>query len=127
MLLEQIKQYKKVSYEECSKEEFKRKPYFYTLNLNEIRYRFKIQSFMVESFKANFSSKFRGESLACQYCNKVNRQTDEGTYEPQDTQEHNLTECPAFRDLRSMYDTKTDRGLVQYFTAVVDRRKEDLI
>ena len=126
-LLEQIKHYKKVSFEECSKEEFKRKPYFYTLNLSEIRYRFKIQSNMIESFRANFSSKFRGESLACPYCNKTNRQTDKTRDEPRDSQEHNLTACPAFSDLRSMFDLETDQGIIQYFKSVVDKRTEDLI
>ena len=82
MLLQEIKGYKKISYEECSKEEFERKSYFRTLNLEQTRDRYRISSSMVKDIRGNFPSKYRGESLRCQSCKNnsmSNRDLDETT------------------------------------------------
>ena len=136
-LLESMKNYKKICYDECVKEEFKRKQYFFTMNLSDIRYRFKVSSSMIDCFKADFSSKYKHESLVCQYCKAVNAQngddcdgqnnepTNKGTEQPRDTLKHNLNTCPEFSDLRSQYDIETDIGIIQYFKAVADKRAEE--
>ena len=82
MPLQEIKGYKKISYEECSKEEFERKSYFRTLNLEQTRDRYRISSSMVKDIRGNFPSKYRGESLRCQSCKNnsmSNRDLDETT------------------------------------------------
>ena len=127
-LLESMKKYKKINYDECVQEEFRRKPYFYEMTLDQIRTRFRISSQMLQSVKANFASKYRHKSLACESCRGTDRQTDSLTprpeNEPIDSQTHLLTSCPAFDDLREQYDTQSDLGLVNFFRAVIDRRIE---
>ena len=69
-LLEDIKQYKKLSYEKLKDEKYERKPYFHTLNLEETRVRFRVSNNMVQNFRKNYPGKFKGKSLSCQYCLK---------------------------------------------------------
>ena len=113
-----------MSYEELSKEEFRRKPYFSELKLDDLRKRFKISSFMLESVRANFSNKYRADSLECQYCLQTSKHpSPQGI--PSDTQNHILIECPAYSDLRLLYNTDSDLGIVQFYTEVVKRRFEE--
>ena len=121
-LLEMIKTSKKINYQECIQEEFKRKPYFYNLKLDEIRTRYRISSQMVDTVRANYSNKYRRDSLECQSCRGTS--TPEQMC-PRDSQSHILTKCPSYSDLRLKYDTQTDLGIVKFFTAVVERRTEE--
>ena len=127
-LLESMKKYKKLSYNECAQEDFERKSYFYEMSLEQIRLKFRISSQMVQSVKSNFANKYRHRSLKCESCRGTNRQTDSLTPppedEPIDSQTHLLTSCPAFDDLREQHDTQSDLGLVNFFRAVIDRRIE---
>ena len=118
-LLESMKSLKKISYEQCATEEFRRKPYFYTMTISQIRDRFRFSSLMVETVRYNFSNKYRTDSLECQSCKAMTPGSEET---PRDTQSHLLTTCPAFSDLRTEYDTQSDLGLVQFFKAVIERR-----
>ena len=125
-LLEAMKTYKKLEYEQCSKEELKRKKYFFDLNLERIR--FKALSNMLETFKANFPSKYRNESLACKECKETNIVKETEINEPKDTQSHNLTTCVAYSQLRQQFDLNTDIGIVNYFKAVIKKRiYEDIL
>ena len=107
-----------------SKEEFKRKQYFSELKLDDIRKRFKISSFMLESVRANFSNKYRADSLECQYCLQTSKHPSPQRI-PYDCQNHILIECPAYSDLRLLYNTDSDLGIVQFYTEVVKRRLEE--
>ena len=53
-LLDDIKKYKKLSFEECLQEEFKRKQYFSEMNLHDVRDRFRISSKVYSSIKGTF-------------------------------------------------------------------------
>ena len=121
-LLEKIRQSKKIDYEVCRNEEYKRKDYFDELKLDDIRRRFRISSSM-EHVRANFSSKYKSDSLACQSClkrnNATNEQTDTDTNIPRDCQNHILNQCPSYDDLRLQFDTETDIGIVNFFKAVM--------
>ena len=97
-LLQSMKSYKKISYDKCSMEEFERKSYFYEMNLNQIRDRFRISSSMVD-VRANFPNKYRHESLDCPSCRETNKQTDSQSVGPIHSQSHLLESCPAFSDL----------------------------
>ena len=121
-LLEMIKTSKKINYQECIQEEFKRKPYFYNLKLDEIRTRYRISSQMVDTVRANYSNKYRRDSLECQSCKGI---TTPDQICPRDDQLHILIECPRYSDLRLKYDTQTDLGIVKFFTSVVERRTEE--
>ena len=44
---------------------------------------------------------------------------------PIESQFHILTSCPNYSDLRILYDTETDKGLVDFVKAVLDRRIEE--
>ena len=56
-MLEDIKKYKKLNYEEMSKETFKRKKYFFENNLEKVRLMFKIKSEILPTIKKNFPRK----------------------------------------------------------------------
>ena len=127
-LLEKIRHSKKIDYEKCVTEEFKRKTYFHELKLDDVRRRFRIASSM-EHVRGNFSSKYKSDSLACQSCLKRNRatdeQTDSNTITPRESQNHILNQCPAYDDLHLQFDTETDLGIVQFFKSVTERRIEE--
>ena len=128
MLLEEISKSKKISYTECMTEKYERKPYFYTLNLEQAKDRLRISSAMVPTIKGNFSSKFRGESMKCESCKKsspTNHEMDLTTEENYDSMNHCKYVCPAFDDLRNLYSLETDIGIVEFFRSVVKRRAEE--
>ena len=78
--------------------------------------------------RANFSNKYKSDSLECQACVRTNKQTNNtmtGFKAPIESQFHILTSCPNYSDLRILYDTETDKGLVDFVKAVLDRRIEE--
>ena len=77
---------------------------------------------MLETFKCNFSSKFKQKSRACDYCSS---QETELSDKPRDCQNHALIECPQYAEFRIQYDIQTDLGIVQFFRAVIDKRLEE--
>ena len=79
---------------------------------------------MLESFKANFPSKYQNESITCVECKAEYEEDETTTVKPKDTQLHNLTICPAYRELRLKYDLTSDIGIINYFKAVIARRTE---
>ena len=54
-LLEQIKGYKKLCYEELSKESYEVKEYFFKLNVQQVRMKHKLRSRMTPTVRMNFS------------------------------------------------------------------------
>ena len=124
-LLQSIREYKKIDYNQCFEEEYKRKSYFYDMNLEQTRTRFRISSKMLQTVKSNFSSKYKHTSMSCQSCKGMKRETEDSEDDPIDSQSHLLTSCLAFSDIRDQYDTNTDLGLVKFFSAVIERRIEE--
>ena len=60
----------------------------------------------------------------CTACREVNDDNGEIISGNVDSQQHVLTECVAYRDLREEHDINTDKGLVDFFRQVIARRME---
>ena len=131
-MLDNIKNYKKLNYNEFCKEEFGRKEYFFNNNLETVRILFRLSSRMLETVRGDFPHKYRRKSLICPSCRtedarqrtnnqSVDRSVTEG---PIDSLEHIKLDCYAFRELRSKFDLNDDVELTQFFSAVVKQRKE---
>ena len=122
-LLEEIKRYKKLNYEELRNESFERKSYFSDLDLENARMIFRVRSNLVQTVRRNFSRKYRTSSLKCQSCFCPDASPNNQTL-PEDTQSHLISHCSAFDDLRVKHDLDTDKGLGEFFREVVNRRIE---
>ena len=128
-LLEDIKSYKKLSYEKMKDEKYERKKYFFTLNLEETRARFRVSNNMVQSFRKNYPGKFKGKSLSCQYCLKKFKEENPNIQVtsdlvPDDSQFHSYV-CPENRELVKNLDIEnSDSDLVLFFKTILDRRFE---
>ena len=118
-LLQDIKKYKKLDYEQFAKETFGRKEYFYNLDLEGVRTRFRISSKMFPTIRKNFSRKYQNQTLTCPACSNL----QEEKY--LDTQDHVLTVCSAYSDLRNDLDLSEDKDLVIFFKNVLERRIEE--
>ena len=118
-LLNDIRKYKKLSFEELSMEKFERKSYFSELDLESVRMMFKIQSKVVPTVRKNFSSKYRNKSLSCQSCKNLNPSLSSPR---EDTQHHLITECPAFEDIRRNKNMKNSKHLTDFFKSVIEHR-----
>ena len=122
-LLEDIKQYKKLSYEKLKDEKYERKQYFHTLNLEETRVRFRVSNNMVQHFRKNYPGKFKGKSLNCQYCLKKHLEDNPNDLNaqisiPEDSQIHSYI-CPQNRDLVQSLDIRnSDSDLVLFFKTI---------
>ena len=119
----------KLSHDSLATEEFKRKEYFQLLNLEQVRDRLKLRAQMFGNFKGSFPSKFRrqGTSLKCKLCEtntKSSSNCDITTEENIETQSHYLELCPLVSDLKELYNTESDVGIIEFFRAVVQRRAE---
>ena len=121
-LLEDMKKYKKLDYNTCVNETFERKSYFFDLNLEQVHDNFRIWSHMVETVRRNFPSKYKNKSLDCQSCKNV---VYDVNISKRDSQTHLLEVCPVFSDLRGKCDLQSDRGIVDFFKAVISHRIEN--
>ena len=66
--------------------------------------------------RGNFPSKFRKETLDCQFCKHLRDDTIV------DTQTHLSLTCPAFEDVRGSLDlANSDQDMVQFFKIVTER------
>ena len=145
-LLEEIRKYKKLNYEELSNAPYERKSYFSNLNLPKARMRFRVASSFVQTIRGNFSRKYQKKSLACPGCFNVeldspvptqpdmsasnqsqpstSQVTGTSNQSRRDSQSHVLLVCPAYSDIRSSIelDPMDDEKLAEFFTQVVQRR-----
>ena len=113
-LLETVKgKYKKISYEELSKEQFELKPYIRQLNMSLARDKFRLRSKMTRTVKFNFPSdkKFKADMWRCWHCPSI------------DSQAH-VRVCPAYHELRHDKDLNNDKDLVLYFRQVIKLRDD---
>ena len=114
-LLQAIKSYKKLNYNELKDEEFKTRSYFEELTLSEAQVAFAIDTKMLNTVKSHFPSnkEFEDQVWACQNCTRV------------DSIRH-LIRCPFFEDLRVDKDLKTNNeDIVKYFREIIKIRLEE--
>ena len=118
-LLNKIKQYKKVNYEEKVLEEFGLKEYLRKMNLHKARMKFSLETEMTRTFKFNYMNDKENERLnwACDYCKKKKNQ-----YKP-DSIKHAM-ECEEYENLREKYDLSCEDDTVNYFTKIVEARNQ---
>ena len=109
-VLDMIRSYKKLSYNELSSETFARKHYLSNLSLENARMRFRIASKLVPTIRKNYSSKYRrmGQPLTCPSCTQlapaqprssVTANPGETDSAPLHSQSHILNDCIAVSDL----------------------------
>ena len=122
-LLEAVKGYKKLNYEEFLSEPFNRKSYFYNQNLEAVRYRFRISSKMLD-VKANFPSKYRTTGISCPSCKHMKKKTNNNVTQSPNNDSSIPAESLAFDDLRDNYDLSQDYQIVKYFKEVLSRRDQ---
>ena len=115
-LLEESKKYKKVSHDEWKEEKFERKTYFSTLDLEGARMMFRLSGNMFPT-RGNFPSKYRKDTLNCQFCKHLRDDTIV------ETQNHLCLTCPAFDDIRESLDlASSDQDMVTFFGVVTERQ-----
>ena len=131
-LLQDIKMYKKLDYEELSKDSYERKPFLSTLSLESARMKYKILSKVVPTIRSHFPRRYRSESLLCPGCSEeqlgqsgVKDFDRNSETHRKDSVTHILLYCDAYKDLQSdNFDPSDDRKLSEFFTQVVQRRIE---
>ena len=137
-LLSDISKYKKLDQERLKEDNFGRKPFLDTLNLDDSRFRWRIEAKLVSSIKCNYPSKFRrrGLPLTCPLCATSNptaasvekvTQTGEQSLPspPLHSQSHLLSgECDGVSDLLIDCDPGDDKSLTIFFRRVVARNME---
>ena len=84
---------------------------------------------MYGDFKGSFTSKYRkrGVSLKCDICKNILSSNDslDLTFEENiQSPQHYLEYCPVVSDLKELYNTESDLGLIQFFRAIMERRSE---
>ena len=133
------RKYKKVNYDELCNDDFKIKPYFKSLNLNQARLKFKLNSRMTNTVANNYrrDPKFKKIAYNCIGCIEQNRvqvneteqnQTENNQTNPKQTQildtEEHISVCLSYADLRIGRNLNETTDLVSYFQAVIKRRME---
>ena len=128
-LLESVKRYKKLNYEELSKSELKRKNHFSNMNLDSGRMAFRIACKMVQTIPANFSSQYRrkGLSTICYSCSgpsapELYPRPDQSAAPPASppsppilSQSHLLTTCTAVSDIRAELNPLDEHSIISFF------------
>ena len=128
-----MKHYKKLNYEELSKEQFSRKSYFYELDLESVRYRFRISSKMID-VRANFPRKYKRSGINCPSCKQLRIVEDNvapsttsnlcDSSDPAESQSHLMFDCLAFQELRQNYDLSEDSQIVEFFKEALLHRDQ---
>ena len=112
-LLEEIRKYKKMNYDELKNEEFISKDYLKNLTLDEGRIMFSIRTKMVRGVKLNYSSDPKNGALLwrCSHCDCM------------DSQSH-ILKCESYKYLREGKSLDCDKDLVSYFREVITLREK---
>ena len=150
-LLEDIKRYKKLDYKEFEGDEFKRKEYFDSLDLEGVRMKIKLTSKVVPTIRTHFKRKYKERSLQCPSCKNFSSQEEyvkpdrnfsqpdliqqhestvqadisssKNEYEsPLDSSNHLMFTCPAFRKNRENRDMSNDNDLCDFFREIIQYR-----
>ena len=122
-IVQKMKGYKKVSYEEHLHEPYKLQPYLKTLNIADARLRFKLKTHMAPSIMMNFPSdvEFSKQFWTCTGCGNGNDKAEVQIGGRRDTQTHIMI-CPGYVELRKDKNLDEDRDLVRYFSEVIRKR-----
>ena len=120
-ILNQMKSYKKLKYDDFKDEEFRVQPYLQKLNIPQARIMFKLKSLMTPTVRMNFSSdpKHAANMWTCIRCS-----SDGDLYGFRDTQKHIIC-CPGYAVLRQDKDLNNDKDLVTYFQQVIKHRQDN--
>ena len=86
-LLNDIKEYKKLKYDELVDETFERKNYFIEQNIEEVRVMFKIKSEVLPTIRKKFKRKYKNDSLSCPSYEQMNLNV---SISPENSQQHLL-------------------------------------
>ena len=138
-LIEMSRKYKKINSDELSKEDFKMKPYFRSLNIQQARLQFKINSKMTPKVASNFhrDQKYRAIDYLCVGCS-VARGSQEASVggagkgegggsklnKSIDCEDH-IIRCLSYLDLRQNLDLDVQSDMLKYFQLVIDRRTQE--
>ena len=125
-LLLDMKSYKKINYDICKNEVYEKKSYFFSLNLEQSRAKFRVSYNMVQKIRKNYPGMYKGKSLACQWCINNNQYPTESVLEPPaHTQDHVFLICPAYQDLRDRLDIhNSDVDVIEFFRIATERLTE---
>ena len=119
-LLERARQYKKISPELLSKEEFGIHEYFKTLTVRQSRLRFRLHARLTPRVASCFKSDKR--YIAIQHQCIAHREAGEPvSEETYDTEEH-IADCIFYSDLKQDLALDTDLGITIFFQWVIARR-----
>ena len=123
-LLDQMKNYKKLEYDELKHEHCEMKNYMVSLNLYNARLRFKIRSKMTPTIQMNFKNDpvYKANLWTCLGCARSKNTVVDLACK--DTQAHVLA-CEGYEDLREGKNLDDDKDLVEYFSAVIRRRMSE--
>ena len=150
-LLDDIRRSKKLDFEKMSKESFERKKYFFSMNLESVRMKFRISSHMVQTVRKNFRRRYQNVSLTCpsckdsplmidmevsssqgedfhpsgSFCQQISDDEMKSSSKPTDTQNHLLHHCPTFRNARIGKNMLDDQQVVDFFREVLEYRREN--
>ena len=70
-ILQDIKNYKKINYDELVEDKFERKSYFSEMNIENSKIMFKIKNQVLPPIRKNFPRKYRADSLLCPSCRNL--------------------------------------------------------
>ena len=84
---------------------------------------------MYGDFKGSFPTKYRkqGISLKCDLCKHTfddSTNSNDTLTEFIESPTHYLEICPLVSNIKEQHDIDTDLGLIQFFRAVMERRRE---
>ena len=128
-LLDDIRKYKKMKYDELVNEPFERKSYLSELSLENARMRFRASCNLVQTVRTDFKRKYQGKSLACPGCSANSIASSGVNSRPRsqsqpDSLPHILV-CESYSDLQDPdFDPNDDKMLAEFFIKVVNRRIE---
>ena len=138
-LLESTKGYKKLNYNDLSKEEFGRKTYFSSMNLESARMAFRVSTKMIR-VPANFPSQYRrrGLPITCPSCTELTPlpnhrpnmsvPVEEAVHDPNPppvlSQSHLLNDCVAVSDIRAECSLDSVESISLFFQKVFARNLE---
>ena len=115
-LLESMKNYKKIKYDDVKCETFGLKEYFLKLTLSEARTKFAIKTQQIRTVRMNQMNNAEYARLCwrCIHCDLAGQLSA-------DSMAH-VTYCPSYQHLREGKNLQDDKDLVAYFQAVLQLR-----
>ena len=117
-ILRKLKSYKKIEYDEVSKEDFGIKNYMKNLTYEDSLFAFRIRGKVVKSIRTHFKKEdeYADELWSC--------------WEPEctslDTMNHIKDQCIHYDSLKTDLDLQRDEDVVKFFRRVLEKREQDI-